>query len=96
LHSEKQDPEITATDAGIEIAFKPLCENACFSSRDNFDSTANEIDVSDLQLEKQDSQITSTDAGITIAFNPLEENADFSSRDNFDSTANEIDISDLH
>jgi hypothetical protein len=94
LHKKKQDSQIISTDAGTIIVVKPLKENADFSSRDNFESAANEIDVSDLQFEKQDSQIISTDAGTIIAVKPLKENADFSSRDNFESTANEIDVSD--
>jgi hypothetical protein len=49
LQSEKQDSQIISTDAGRVIDCNPLEENADFSSRDNLESTANEIDFSDLQ-----------------------------------------------
>jgi hypothetical protein len=71
LHSEKQNSQIISTEAGREIDVKPLLENAYFSSRDNFESDENEIDVSDLHRAKQNSQIISTEEGRIIAVKPL-------------------------
>jgi hypothetical protein len=60
-----------STEAGREIDFKPLPENADFSSRDNFESAQNKIDVSEVHPEKHDSQIISTEAGREIDFKSL-------------------------
>jgi hypothetical protein len=49
--------ELNSYDGIAQFRVKLLPQNADFSSRDNFESAQNEIDVSDVHSEKQDSQI---------------------------------------
>jgi hypothetical protein len=75
---------------------KPLLRNVSFSNRDDFDSVAHEIELSDLHFAKNDSQITSTDAETATDCKPVLQNVSFSSRDNIDTGGNEIGVRDSH
>jgi hypothetical protein len=64
--------------------------------RDNFESSANEIDASRSQRENDAPQITSTEAETSIEGMPLQKNAPFSIRENCEFDSNEIKPSRSH